>query len=63
MPFFIKKGGGGGGAEESFLVRFINGTFQIIEFLQISLLICDASPFSNQVFRRFFSMDNLRGYG
>ena len=27
------------------------------------MLICDVSPFSNQVFRRFFSMDNLRGYG
>ena len=29
----------------------------------MSLLICVVSPFSNQVFRRSFSMDNLRGYG
>ena len=47
---------------ESFPVRFINVTFQIIELLQISLLICDVSPFSNQVFHCFFSMDNPRGY-
>ena len=66
MPFLgggVGWGGGGGGAEESFPVRFINVTFQIIKLLQISLLICNVSPFSNQVFRRFFSMDNLRGYG
>ena len=55
-------GGGGGGSRGIFPVRFINVTFQIIELLQISLLICDISPFSNQVLRRFFSMDNLRGY-
>ena len=57
-----QRRGRGGGAEESFPVRFIDVTFQIIELLQISLLICDVSPFSNQVFRRFFSMDNQRGY-
>ena len=56
-------GGGGGGAEESFPVRFLNVTFQFTELLQISLLICDVSPFLDQVFRCFFSMNNLRGYG
>ena len=46
------------GGEESFPVTCFNVTFQFTEFLQISLLICDVSPFS-----MFFSMDNLRGYG
>ena len=50
-----------GGAEESFPVRCLNVTFQFTEFLQISLLICDVSLFSDQVSIVFFSMDNLRG--
>ena len=58
-----RRGGGEGWAEESFPVRFINVTFQLTDLLQFSLLICDVSPFSNQFFRRFFSVDNLRGYG
>ena len=58
VPFFTKKGG----SEELFPVRFFNVTFQFIELLQNSLLICDVSPFSDQVFCRFFRMDNLRGY-
>ena len=57
MPFFTKKGGR---AEESFPVRHLNVTFQFTESLQISLLICDVSPFSDQVSVVFFSMDNLR---
>ena len=35
----------------------------VYRVLQISLFICDVSPFLDQVFRCFFSMDNLRGYG
>ena len=44
-----QRRGGGGGAEESFPVRCFNVTFQFTEFLQISLLICDVSLFSDQV--------------
>ena len=33
------------------------------KFFQISLFLCSVSPFLDQVFRCFFSMDNLRGYG
>ena len=40
-------GGGGGGAQESFPVTCLDVTFQFTEILQISLLICDASPFSD----------------
>ena len=50
-PFSLPKGGGGGGggggAGDS----------------RIFLSICSVTPFLDQVFRRFFRMDNLRDYG
>ena len=35
----------------------------VYEFFQIFLSICSVTPFLDQVFRCFFSMDNLRDYG
>ena len=57
-------GGGGGGGEHR--NRFRSGIWydlSVYRVLQISLFICDVSPFLDQVFRCLFSMDNLRGFG
>ena len=53
MILYLSSQRRGGGAQESFPVTCLNVTFQFTEFLQISLLICDVSPFSDQVFDVF----------
>ena len=36
--------------------------FTLYKFYRISLFVCAVTPYLNQVFRRCFSMDNLRAY-
>ena len=60
--FPSQRRGGGGWGQESFPVKYLMWP-SVYRVLQISLFIYDVSPFLDQVFRCFFSMDNLRGYG
>ena len=54
-----RKGGGGTGIFSGQGLCDLS----VYEFFQISLSLCSVTPFLDQVFRCFFSMDNLRGYG
>ena len=56
----LHKEGGGTGI---FSGQVFKCDLSVYRVLQISLFICDVSPFLDQVFRCFFSMDNLRDYG
>ena len=55
---FWKKGGGGRG----FFSGQGNVPFQFYKFSRIYLVPCSVTPYLNQVFRRCFSMENLRAY-
>ena len=57
--FPIGKGGGGGRGISSAHDYVI---YTLYEFSKISLFVSSVAPFLNQVFRRCFSMDNLRAY-
>ena len=60
VPSFFslwKKGGGGGiFSVQDYVI------YTLYEFSGISLFVCYVAPYLNQVFRRCFSMDNLRAY-
>ena len=56
--FLLEKGGGGRG----FFSGQGNVPFQFYEFSRIYLVPCSVTPYLNQVFRRCFSMENLRAY-
>ena len=56
--FLLEKGGGGRG----FFSGQGNVPFQFYEFSRIYLIPCSVTPYLNQVFRRCFSMENLRAY-
>ena len=57
--FLLEKGGGGG---RGFFSGQGNVPFQFYEFSRIYLVPCSVTPYLNQVFRRCFSMENLRAY-
>ena len=57
-----KRGGGGGGGGRGFFSGQGNVPFQFYEFSRIYLVPCSVTPYLNQVFRRCFSMENLRAY-
>ena len=58
LLFLLEKGGGGRG----FFSGQGNVPFQFYEFSRIYLVTCSVTPYLNQVFRRCFSMENLRAY-
>ena len=59
--FLWKKGGGGGGGRGTLLCSRICPSY-IVRFSRIHFFICSVTPCLNQVFRRCFSMENLRAY-
>ena len=61
-PSQRKRGGGGGGGTGIFSGQGLCD-LSVYEFFQFFLSTCYVTLFLDQVFRCFFSMDNLRDYG
>ena len=61
FPFTFPSGKRGGGGR-GFFSGQRNVPFQFYEFSRIYLVTCSVTPYLNQVFRRCFSMENLRAY-
>ena len=58
FPIGKRRGGGGRGifSVQDYVI------YTLYEFSGISLFVCLVAPYLNQVFRRCFSMDNLKAY-
>ena len=56
FPFPLEKGGRGFFSVQDYVIH------TLYEFSRIYLFVCSVYPYLNQVFRRCFSMDNLRAY-
>ena len=62
LSFPCGKGGGGGGGGRGFFSVQDYVIHTLYEFSRIYLFTCSVYPYLNQLFRRCFSMDNLRAY-